>query len=56
MMEETAEENELNKDEGLRGDVARELDFYRIRDKIAGFCVSEEGHALLSKVLAVNGT
>lgn len=48
-MKEMIEQSEVMKDEYLRGDVARELDFYRIRDKIAGSCVSEEGHELLLK-------
>ncbi len=33
----------------LRGDVARDLDFYRIREVIAGKCVSEEGQTALLK-------
>ncbi|MCH5294411.1 MAG: Smr/MutS family protein [Treponema sp.] len=31
----------------LKGETARELDFYRIRDDISGFCISEEGRLCL---------
>ena len=48
-MEEIIEEIDLEKDLFLRGEVARELDFYRIREEVAGKCVSEEGHSLLLK-------
>ncbi len=50
--EEIFEEEKLedeSRDFFLRGDVARELDFYRIRDEVAGKCVSEEGRSLLLK-------
>ena len=50
--EEIFEEEKLedeSRDFFLRGDVARELDFYRIRDDVAGKCVSEEGRNLLLK-------
>lgn len=34
-------------DEYLRGEVAQDLDFYRLREEIASLCVSAEGRALL---------
>ena len=35
--------------EFLRGDVARDLDFYRMRENAASLCVSEEGRDVLSE-------
>ena len=36
-------------DRFLRGDVARDLDFYRMRECVASMCVSEEGREFLGK-------
>lgn len=33
----------------LRGDVARDLDFYRMRENVASLCVSEEGREILGR-------
>lgn len=40
----------------LRGDVARDLDFYRIRSEVASMCVSEEGRTLLGQRECVGDT
>lgn len=40
--------NEI-KDKFLKGDIARELDFYRMRQEVAKLCVSEEGKIALEK-------
>lgn len=49
MMENDVLDSSEQKDLFLRGDVARELDFYRMRDQVAALCVSEEGKQTLLK-------
>lgn len=47
MMENDVLDSSEQKDLFLRGDVARDLDFYRMRDQVAALCVSEEGKQTL---------
>lgn len=49
MMENDVLDSSEQKDLFLRGDVARDLDFYRMRDQVAALCVSEEGKQTLLK-------
>ena len=44
------------KDEFLRGQVAQDFDFYRIREKISGYAISEEGKDLILSMESTSDT